>query len=91
VGYDSKKKLGEKMTGGIIAAPIWLSYMQEALKDKPVAKFEPPKNFNVAKLDFMTGGSAVLKNRREPASMPTQPAGEKESSSSRGIEFLFGY
>lgn len=36
VGFDEKKKIGEKETGGVVAAPIWLYLMKDFLnyKDK---------------------------------------------------------
>jgi penicillin-binding protein 1A len=31
VGFDQKKKIGEKETGGVVAAPIWLYFMSDFL------------------------------------------------------------
>ena len=36
VGFDQPKKLGNNETGGSTALPIWIGYMQRALKDVPV-------------------------------------------------------
>jgi penicillin-binding protein 1A len=36
IGFDQPKNLGNKETGGGLALPIWISYMQKALKDLPV-------------------------------------------------------
>lgn len=36
IGFDKPKNLGNKETGGGLALPIWISYMQKALKDLPV-------------------------------------------------------
>ncbi|MEY2632683.1 MAG: hypothetical protein RIR00_1337, partial [Pseudomonadota bacterium] len=35
IGFDQPKKLGDKETGGQAALPIWIGYMQQALKDVP--------------------------------------------------------
>jgi penicillin-binding protein 1A len=35
IGFDQPKSLGSKETGGGIALPIWISFMQKALKDVP--------------------------------------------------------
>ena len=35
VGFDQPKKLGEKETGGSAALPIWIGYMNRALRDVP--------------------------------------------------------
>ncbi|TFW21066.1 penicillin-binding protein 1A [Massilia arenosa] len=36
IGYDQPKNLGNKETGGGLALPIWIGYMQKALKEAPV-------------------------------------------------------
>lgn len=44
VGYDDKQKtLGSKATGGSIALPIWIAFIKEVLKDKPVEPFNFPE------------------------------------------------
>ncbi|NDD13788.1 MAG: penicillin-binding protein, partial [Betaproteobacteria bacterium] len=40
VGYDTPRKLGDRETGGGLSLPIWISYMEHALKNVPVS--EPP-------------------------------------------------
>jgi penicillin-binding protein 1A len=35
VGYDQPKTLGKNQTGGVVALPIWLGYMERVLKDYP--------------------------------------------------------
>ncbi|BAL94159.1 penicillin-binding protein 1A MrcA [Rubrivivax gelatinosus IL144] len=39
IGYDTPKKLGDRETGGGRALPVWIEYMQTALRGVPV--FEP--------------------------------------------------
>lgn len=36
IGYDQPKNLGNRETGGGLALPIWIGYMQTALKDIPI-------------------------------------------------------
>ena len=36
IGYDSPRKLGDKETGGGLSLPVWISYMQTALRGVPV-------------------------------------------------------
>ncbi|HYK87925.1 MAG TPA: penicillin-binding transpeptidase domain-containing protein, partial [Acidobacteriota bacterium] len=43
VGFDEKKNLGNKETGAVVALPIWIKYMSEILKDKPVERFASPE------------------------------------------------
>jgi penicillin-binding protein 1A len=40
IGYDTPRKLGSNETGGGLALPVWLDYMQHALKQVPFV--EPP-------------------------------------------------
>ena len=35
VGFDQPKTLGKNQTGGVIALPIWVGYMEKALVDAP--------------------------------------------------------
>ncbi len=36
IGFDQPKNLGSRETGGGLALPMWVSYMQQALKEIPV-------------------------------------------------------
>ncbi len=85
LGYDSRKPIGPKMTGGVVSAPIWLYYMQEVMKDQPIRDFAVPPDLKVADLDSMTGGSAP--GPREPPK--GEGAGYGTASSSRGVDFLY--
>ena len=42
LGYDQPKTLGSRETGGGAALPVWLGYMQNALKAFPEEKRGPP-------------------------------------------------
>lgn len=42
LGFDQPKSLGSRETGGGASLPIWLGYMQNALKDFPEQKRGPP-------------------------------------------------
>jgi penicillin-binding protein 1A len=44
IGYDQPKNLGNRETGGGLALPIWISYMQKALKDVPNEERVVPDN-----------------------------------------------
>ncbi len=43
IGNDDRKPLGNRLTGGVVAAPIWRDFMSSALQDKPVKDFPRPK------------------------------------------------
>lgn len=42
VGYDTPKPLGRRETGGGLALPIWIDYMQPTLDNVPEASLVPP-------------------------------------------------
>jgi len=42
IGFDKPRNLGNKETGGGLALPIWINYMQKALPSLPVADREIP-------------------------------------------------
>jgi penicillin-binding protein 1A len=42
IGYDEKKSLGLKETGGRAALPIWMQFMNIALAGKDPGEFQPP-------------------------------------------------
>ena len=42
VGYDNPRNLGSRETGGGLSLPIWIAFMQEALRSTPVAEIPVP-------------------------------------------------
>jgi penicillin-binding protein 1A len=42
VGFDQPHTLGKNQTGGVVALPIWLGYMEKVLKDVPEMPREMP-------------------------------------------------
>ncbi len=42
VGFDEKKTIGKRETGGVAALPIWMNFMKVALADKRDEEFLPP-------------------------------------------------
>jgi len=52
VGFDQPHNLGNRETGGGLALPIWLGYMQKALKDVPNADRPIPEGIIQAGGDY---------------------------------------
>jgi len=49
IGYDTPRNLGSRETGGGLSLPIWISFMERALKGVPVAEpTVPPGVVNVS-------------------------------------------
>jgi penicillin-binding protein 1A len=42
IGYDTPRNLGARETGGGLALPVWINFMETALKGVPVAAQVPP-------------------------------------------------
>src|SRR5215475_10628071 len=65
IGFDEKVTLGDKETGGKAALPIWMEFIREVYKDKPV------ETFNVASKETITAGpqaapSPVQQAQKQP-------------------------
>ncbi|QJQ05918.1 penicillin-binding protein 1A [Undibacterium piscinae] len=63
MGFDQPKNLGNKETGGGLALPIWIGYMQKALKEIPIEERAVPNGIIQAEGDFFYAenppGSAI--------------------------------
>ena len=76
IGYDTPRKLGDRETGGGLSLPVWISYMEQALRDVPVLELAPPEGVVQAGIDWMyaehakDGGVLSLGLDDMPAVMP---------------------
>jgi penicillin-binding protein 1A len=43
IGYDTPRKLGDRETGGGLSLPVWIEFMQHALRGVPVQDLVPPE------------------------------------------------
>ena len=43
IGYDTPRKLGDRETGGGLSLPVWISFMEHALKGVPVTEPAVPQ------------------------------------------------
>ena len=75
IGYDQPRNLGSRETGGGLSLPIWINFMEKALKGVPVAETAVPpgvvnvggewfyeeyaRNAGVANLGLGDGGAAA--------------------------------
>jgi len=55
VGFDDKTSLGEKETGARAALPIWISFMDQALRNTPIEAFKVPPGITKVKVNIETG------------------------------------
>jgi penicillin-binding protein 1A len=55
IGFDQPKKLGANETGGAAALPMWINYMQYALKGVPEMAMRMPEGVVSVRIDPETG------------------------------------
>ena len=76
IGYDEPKPMGHGATGGQMAAPIFLSFMQEALRGKPGVDFRVPEGIKLIPVDHVSGrqvsgsGPGVILEAFKPGTAP---------------------
>jgi len=89
VGFDDNSGLGEKETGGAIAAPIWHDYMAIALKNRPNLTFRKPDGVTLSSWDSGYGSRTdAFKPDQAPGSSQRVVGGEDgitEVSGSGGV------
>ncbi len=51
MGFDQPRSLGDRETGGGAALPIWIDYMEKALKDVPQAEYTMPDNMVAVRIN----------------------------------------
>jgi penicillin-binding protein 1A len=64
VGFDDNRSLGDKETGAVAAVPIFIDFMQQAIKVRPVGGFRPPPSD--AKFLLVNGSREAFRNGTEP-------------------------
>jgi penicillin-binding protein 1A len=55
IGFDQPKSLGTNETGSVAALPIWIGYMQKALKGLPEKPPEPPEGVVALRINAESG------------------------------------
>jgi penicillin-binding protein 1A len=55
IGFDQPRTLGTNETGSVAALPMWISYMQRALKGVPEEMPEPPSGVVSLRINPDTG------------------------------------
>jgi penicillin-binding protein 1A len=84
IGYDTPRKLGDRETGGGLSLPVWINFMQTALRQVPVSDYPVPEGVvhvggDWAFEEFARAGVSTLglgdKPDEKPAAMP--PSDEK--------------
>ncbi len=93
IGYDTPRKLGDRETGGGLSLPVWISFMETALKG--VAVMEPAAPEGVVRVnnewyydEFAKGGGVVGLGSGDKSD-PTKPQALPEPEEKKKIMDLF--
>ncbi|MEN9889325.1 MAG: Penicillin-binding protein [Pseudomonadota bacterium] len=83
IGYDTPRKLGDRETGGGLSLPVWISYMETALRGVPVSEYQVPEglvNLNGEWFfeEFARGGVTSLGLGDKGDDKSALPAGEEK-------------
>ena len=83
IGYDTPRKLGDRETGGGLSLPVWIEYMQYALKGVPVQEIKAPEGVvqegGYWMFDDFAGGRGIPSMGLED-SVPHAPTTDERSS-----------
>ncbi len=84
VGYDQERPLGKNETGSKAAAPAWVRFMKDAIKQYPVKEFSIPDTIEFHPIDKKTGLLLPEDDKNAyyevfaPGTAPTQMSEEKK-------------
>ena len=63
IGYDTPRKLGDRETGGGLSLPVWIKYMETALRNLPITEPTPAEGLLQMGGDWMysefSGGNGI--------------------------------
>lgn len=82
LGFDERRSLGKGETGGRAALPIWMEFMEEAHREKPVRDFPIPEGVSYARID--PSGKLADEDAKN-AYMQAFPAGAEPTESASGL------
>jgi penicillin-binding protein 1A len=78
IGYDTPRKLGDRETGGGLSLPVWISFMETALRAVPVSESQVPEGVVQSNGDWTyteyAGGAGVKSLGMDSESSPLNPS-----------------
>ena len=84
IGYDQPRKLGDRETGGGLSLPVWIEFMQQALKNVAVNEVPVPEGVIQANgewyYDEYSGNAGVRALSNDDASVPRSGTEEEKKS-----------
>ncbi len=85
VGNDNNTSLGDKETGGAVAAPIFRDYMAAAMRDRPVLQFRMPEGLTMARWNGTGAMPDAFKPGQEAAGSQGTIGGGETSADSLSV------
>jgi len=98
IGFDQPKRLGNGETGGTAALPIWISFMEKALKGVPESFMDKPSGLIAITPTGSTGTDFVYKESipaesaegentpAQPSQLPQQPPAPVQEAKPKPVE-----
>ena len=96
MGFDTPRKLGDRETGGGLSLPVWIDYMQYALKGVAVSEYAAPAGVtNLAGEWYYNeyargGGISALTGGQDTAAtpLPEGQTGDVPAGAGGGVQVL---
>ncbi len=97
MGFDANTMLGRREYGGTAALPIWISFMREALKDRPVVERNIPAGLVTVKTHTDTGQPSAAEDtdsgfeifRGDDANNGSTPSTDDDNTNKSDNDYLF--
>lgn len=89
IGFDQPKSLGARETGAAAALPIWITFMQTALKDVPETPLPLPPGVVSVHIDPETGQRSDKSPETEWFYSEFQPEAASPLENSRSLDRIF--
>ena len=81
MGYDNPRSLGDRETGGGLSLPVWISFMEAALKGVPVMEPSAPEGVRECRRRVVLRGVRAWRRRRQRRRR--SPAGKRARAGPR--------
>ncbi len=82
IGYDTPRKLGDRETGGGLSLPVWIRFMENALKNVPVMEPSAPEGV------VNSGGEWFYDEYVKGAGVSSVGLEDKASANGAGVQTL---
>jgi penicillin-binding protein 1A len=86
IGFDQPKRMGSGETGGSAALPIWIGYMQTALKDVPETFQSAPEGLTSVDVVNTRKGGGTAKEFFYSENVPAEIPAETPDSGSKPVD-----